>query len=166
MMKRIELSDGHEIVIGRGLLSRCGDIITRFEKGTRCCVVSDDNVAPIYSERVLDSLNSAGYQASLFVFEHGEKNKHIGTVTQMLNFFAERRLTRHDFVVALGGGLQDRTPQECLRRRTLSARCRRCSAARRPARADRFLGGRKDGLRPARREEPRRGLPSASACNN
>ena len=105
MMKRIELSDGHEIVIGRGLLSRCGDIITRFEKGTRCCVVSDDNVAPIYSERVLDSLNSAGYQASLFVFEHGEKNKHIGTVTQMLNFFAERRLTRHDFIVALGGGV-------------------------------------------------------------
>ncbi len=105
MLKKIDLSDGNEILIGRGLLKGCGEIISQVEKGTRCCVVSDDNVAPIYSEAVLDSLNSAGFQASLFVFPHGEKNKHIGTVTQMVSFFAERRLTRHDFVVALGGGV-------------------------------------------------------------
>lgn len=105
MMKQIHLSDGNEIIIGRGLLAECGERVRQAESGTRCCVVSDDNVAPIYSEAVLDSLNTAGYQASLFVFHHGESSKHIGTVTQMLNFFAERKLTRHDFVVALGGGV-------------------------------------------------------------
>lgn len=105
MVKRIELPDNNEILIGRGIIGACGSVLARLEKGTRCVVVSDSNVAPLYAEDVLDSLTDAGYQASLFIFEAGEKNKHIGTVTQIVNFFAERSLTRHDFVIALGGGV-------------------------------------------------------------
>ena len=104
-MIKIDLSGGCEIDIGRGLLPRCGAIVRRFEKGTRCVVVSDDRVAPLYSEVVLDSLNSAGYQASLFVIPHGEASKQLDTVAKLLTFFAERRLTRYDFVAALGGGV-------------------------------------------------------------
>lgn len=105
MVKRIELPNNSEILIGRGIIGACGSVLTRLEKGTRCVVVSDSNVAPIYAENVLDALTDAGYQASLFIFEAGEKSKHIGTVTQILDFFCERNLTRHDFVVALGGGV-------------------------------------------------------------
>ena len=104
-MTKIDLSGGCEIDIGRGLLPRCGAIVLRFEKGTRCVVVSEDRVAPLYSEVVLDSFNSAGYQASLFVIPHGEASKQLDTVARMLTFFAERKLTRYDFVVALGGGV-------------------------------------------------------------
>lgn len=104
-MTKIDLTGGCEIDIGRGLLPRCGAIIQRFEKGTRCVVVSDDNVAPLYAERVLDSLNGAGYRASLFVVPHGEASKQLNTVAEILSFFAESKLTRYDFAVALGGGV-------------------------------------------------------------
>ncbi len=104
-MKKINVLNKYDIVVGENLINRCGAAIKQVCKGTRCCVVSDDNVAPLYAERVLDSLKKAGYEASLFVFKHGESSKHIGTVTEMLSFFSKQSLTRSDFVVALGGGV-------------------------------------------------------------
>ena len=105
MMKKVSVSDEYNVVISSGILDRAGAMIRVVEKGSRCVVVADDNTAPLYSEKVLDSLSREGVDASLCVIPHGESNKHIGTVTDILNFLAERRLARNDFVVALGGGV-------------------------------------------------------------
>ena len=104
-MKKINVLGKYDIAIGEHLIERVGMAIKRVCKGNHCCVVSDSNVAPLYAETLLDSLRSSGYEPSLFVFEHGEKNKNLTTITQMLNFFAQQELTRSDFVVALGGGV-------------------------------------------------------------
>ncbi len=104
-MKKINVLNKYDILIGDGLINSSGKTIKAVCGGQKCCVVSDDNVAPIYAEGVLDSLRSAGYEVSLFVFKHGEENKHMGTVIEMLSFFAQQGLTRGDFAVALGGGV-------------------------------------------------------------
>lgn len=104
-MKTVNVLNQYDIILQRGALRSVGKTIAGVMKSKRCCVVSDDNVAPIYAEFVLDSLRGQGIEACLFVFKHGEGSKHIGTVTEMLGFFAENMLTRSDFVVALGGGI-------------------------------------------------------------
>lgn len=104
-MKTLNVLNKYDIMIERGILDRCGELIKNVCKGKRCCIVSDDNVAPIYAERVLDSMKNAGYEVSLCIFPHGEKNKHIGIVTEILTTLADNSLTRSDFVIALGGGV-------------------------------------------------------------
>ncbi len=105
-MKKLNVLNEYDIVIERGALRSVGQRIAEvMGSGRRACVVSDDNVAPIYAEFVLGSLRSRGIEACLFVFPHGEASKHIGTVTEMLSFFAENTLTRSDFIIALGGGI-------------------------------------------------------------
>ena len=103
-MRKVNVLGKYDIAIGERLIERAGMAIKRVCKGKKCCVVSDNNVAPLYAETVLDSLSQSGIEPSMFVFEHGEKSKNISTITQMLNFFAQQELTRSDFVVALGGG--------------------------------------------------------------
>ncbi len=105
-MKKLNVLGEYDIIIERGALKSVGQTVsTVMGTGKRACVVSDDNVAPIYAEFVLGSLRSKGIEASLFVFPHGEGSKNIGTVTEMLSFFAESTLTRSDFIIALGGGI-------------------------------------------------------------
>ncbi len=105
-MKKLNVLNEYDIIIERGALQSVGKYITEvMGSGKRACVVTDDNIAPIYAEYVLDNLRSYGIEPCLYVFPHGEGSKHIGTVTDMLGFFAENTLTRSDFIVALGGGI-------------------------------------------------------------
>lgn len=40
-----------------------------------------------------------------FVFPHGEQHKNLNTYGQALNFLCDRRFTRSDLIIALGGGV-------------------------------------------------------------
>lgn len=107
-MKAITVNASHayDILIGQQLLEQSGEYC-RTALGTTCklCVVSDDNVAPLYMETVLRSLEAAGFATVPFVFPHGEASKSTDTLVALLEFLAENRLTRTDALVALGGGV-------------------------------------------------------------
>jgi len=62
-------------------------------------------VAPLYLNRVKDSLERAGFRVHSFVFPAGEDQKNGGTYLKLLEFLAARRLTRADGLIALGGGV-------------------------------------------------------------
>ncbi len=104
-MKKIGVLNRYEILLERGLISNCGEEIRKVSKANIAAIVSDDNVAPIYLDRVKKSLQDAGFSVCSFVFSHGEENKNISTVMKMVEFFAENALTRTDIAVALGGGV-------------------------------------------------------------
>lgn len=74
-------------------------------KGRSAAVVSDSTVAPLYLNRVKDSLERAGFRVHSFVFPAGEDQKNGGTYLKLLEFLAARRLTRADGLIALGGGV-------------------------------------------------------------
>lgn len=98
-------SRDYDVHVGRGLLDGIGGLVREAAGGTRCCVVSDSNVAPLYAERALSSLAANGYETSLHVFEAGEASKRLETYGTCLEALAAAGLTRDDCVVALGGGV-------------------------------------------------------------
>ena len=101
----VRASRPYEVTIGRGLLDTVGWQAAGQWKGRSAAVVSDSTVAPLYLNRVKDSLERAGFQVHSFVFPAGEDQKNGGTYLKLLEFLAARRLTRADGLIALGGGV-------------------------------------------------------------
>lgn len=102
----VEASKKYDVIVGHGLLNEAGERIrSLLPKAQRAAVISDDNVAPLYLERVTKSLEKAGFEVLSFVFPHGEPSKNGETYLQILNFMAAGQITRSDLAVALGGGV-------------------------------------------------------------
>ena len=84
-MERIQIyaSTDYEVVIGTDLLDKVGDYIAdalKMQSGfdsTTAVVVSDDNVFPLYGERLKKALSDKGFKTIEFVFPHGEKSKSL-----------------------------------------------------------------------------------------
>lgn len=95
----------NSVLIERGLLSRTGEKLAEIISPCRTVVVSDENVAPLYADRVLDSLRRAGFTPTLTVLPAGEATKCGARYLELLETFAGAGLTRTDLVVALGGGV-------------------------------------------------------------
>lgn len=71
----------------------------------KVCVITDSNVAPLYLDRVVSDLEKEGYEVFSFIFKAGESSKTTAVIVEMVEFLAEKGLTRKDLVVALGGGV-------------------------------------------------------------
>ncbi len=101
----VHASRTYPVHIGEGLLDRCGELIAPLTGSRRCLVVSDSTVAPLYGRQVLEALGGAGFTVSLWTFPVGEQNKNLATYGALLEHMADIRLTRSDFIAALGGGV-------------------------------------------------------------
>lgn len=101
----VNASTAYPVHIGPGLLEKAGKLIAEVTKSRACAVITDTTVEKLYASQVCRSLQDAGFRVCLHAFPAGERNKNIGTYGKMLEFLAENRLTRSDFVVALGGGV-------------------------------------------------------------
>lgn len=102
---KVNASKNYNIYIGSGLINICGEMIKK-EMGVRsAAIITDDNVDRLYADRVVASLEEAGFKTVKLVFTHGEESKSINTYTDILNFLAENHITRSDMLIALGGGI-------------------------------------------------------------
>lgn len=101
----VKASQTYEVKIGRGLLETVGREAASLLKGRQAAIVSDTNVAPLYLDRVQANLEDAGFQVGSFVFPAGEDHKNGQTYLDLLEFLAQRHITRADGLVALGGGV-------------------------------------------------------------
>ena len=103
---RVHAGGGYPVLIGDGLLKDCGGLLLdALGAPCRIAVVADRNVAALYLDTVLASLERAGFSVFSYVFPAGESSKSMAMLAGLLEFLAERRLTRTDCVVALGGGV-------------------------------------------------------------
>lgn len=101
----VNASSAYPVHIGGGLLEQSGALIAAATSARSCVVVTDSTVGPLYAQQVCSSLQRAGVQVHLYTFPAGEQNKNLAAYGAILEFFAQCRLTRSDFVVALGGGV-------------------------------------------------------------
>ncbi len=101
----VNASSRYSIHCGNGLLKEAGEYFKNACKAKRVVVVTDDHVAPLYAETVLQSLRSSGIEASLTVIPNGEHSKSLECLGQLYHFCCEQKLTRSDAMVALGGGV-------------------------------------------------------------
>jgi 3-dehydroquinate synthase len=95
--------ESYEVKIGAGLLGRLGELCGR--PATQTVVVCDENVAPLYLERVVAGLEAAGTHASPLILPAGEQTKTQGALRVVYDRLYELGVGRHDTVVALGGGV-------------------------------------------------------------
>ena len=95
----------YEVAIGGGLLPACGQRLRELLGSCHAAVITDSTVAPLYLDTVARSMQAAGFAVSSYVFPAGEAHKNLETLSGILEFLAEERLTRTDCVVALGGGV-------------------------------------------------------------
>lgn len=101
----VNASKTYDILIEKGALDRVGEL-TKDVIGTgKICIISDSNVAPIYMERVKNSLSKVDIKTVQYIFPAGEKSKTAQTFIEILNFLAEKGFTRKDTLIALGGGV-------------------------------------------------------------
>ena len=101
----VNASSTYPVHIGGGLLDRAGELIAEATPSRRCAVVTDSTVGPLYAGRVCRSLEASGFTPLVYTFPAGERNKNLTTYGKILEFLAQNRLTRSDFVIALGGGV-------------------------------------------------------------
>lgn len=101
----VAASREYDVVIERGCLDSLGVRAVEIVKGRRAVVIADSNVAPLCLGRAYRSLCAAGFDCHSFSFPAGEESKSARTYLTILNFLAEKQLTRADVIVALGGGV-------------------------------------------------------------
>lgn len=101
----VRVNSEYEVAIGRGLLEKSGALIIEAVGGCQIAIVTDSNVEKLYLDTVLSSLRQVGYDACTVVLPAGEGGKRMQTISDILEFLAENRLSRGDCVVALGGGV-------------------------------------------------------------
>jgi 3-dehydroquinate synthase len=92
-------------MIGPGLLEKTGALVSQKLKGPFCSVISDDNVAPLFSTTVLHSLAAAGFRPELVTIPSGEQSKTMARAESILNLMIHAGHDRSSFLVALGGGM-------------------------------------------------------------
>ena len=102
---QVNTTPAYAVTIAPGLLADCGPRLRKLMPPCRMAVVTDSAVAPLYLETVEKSLSAAGFSVCSHVFPAGEGSKNFSTLANILEFLAERRLTRTDCVAALGGGV-------------------------------------------------------------
>ena len=101
----VSASREYAVKIGEKLLHALGAEAAAVVPGRTAAIISDSNVWPIYGEMAVKSLAEAGYRVETFVFPAGEASKNGETYLQILNFLAEKQITRSDCLIALGGGV-------------------------------------------------------------
>lgn len=103
----INASRTYDVLTAPGLISQSGQLVRQAlgDKVNKLCIVTDDNVSPLYRQPLKDSLKAAGFEVISFVFPHGEAYKSMATVSRLLEFLADHHLTRSDALIALGGGI-------------------------------------------------------------
>ncbi len=101
----ITVSTSYDVLIGDGLVDKCGELTAKVVKPCRCLIVSDDTVDELYGDRAQISFSYSGFETHRFVFPAGEASKALSTLADILNAMGEAKLSRSDLVVALGGGV-------------------------------------------------------------
>jgi 5-deoxy-5-amino-3-dehydroquinate synthase len=92
----------YDVVVGDGARRCLADEIARVAPEARSATIVTQ--APLLEAGWLEGL-STGLEARVVRIPEGEDHKSLGTIETLLRAFVEHDLSRHDLVVAFGGGL-------------------------------------------------------------
>jgi 3-dehydroquinate synthase len=95
----------YEVLIGRGLIERAGELIRPLLKRPRVAVVVDETVDALHGERLVAALSAAGVAVERVVVDAGEATKSFAGLEQLCDALLRLELDRSDLIVAFGGGV-------------------------------------------------------------
>lgn len=103
---RVELDErGYDIVVGEGVIDTAGARFSALLAQPRVIVVTDENVAPLYLDRLLASLSEASIAAESIILPPGEGTKCFSVFEGLCEDILSRKVERATTLVALGGGV-------------------------------------------------------------
>lgn len=86
-------------------LSQLGELIYEYQKQGTVLVITDTNVAPLYLNIAISSIETCGLACESYVIPAGEDSKSFDTYGKIIDYSSQIPLTRTDGIVALGGGM-------------------------------------------------------------
>ncbi|MEM6988115.1 MAG: 3-dehydroquinate synthase [Pseudomonadota bacterium] len=92
----------YPIYIGKGLLDQA-ELYRQHISSRKLLVVSNDVVAPLYLQAVLDALGN--YEVDTLVLPDGEEHKTLDTLNRVYDRLLQGRFDRNCTLLALGGGV-------------------------------------------------------------
>ncbi|GAL05858.1 3-dehydroquinate synthase [Photobacterium aphoticum] len=107
-MERITVDLGersYPISIGAELFTNPALFSPAMSASQRVVVISNDTVAPLYADQVMNTLRGLCRDVALLSLPDGEQYKSLETFNQIMTFLLEGNYARDTVIVALGGGV-------------------------------------------------------------
>jgi len=102
----VHLSDrSYDILIGSGLLARLPELFEQYRVRARLFLIANSNVFKLHGEKLLKSLNAAGFEATQILIPDGEKYKNLQTLENIYTYLIAQGADRQSTILALGGGV-------------------------------------------------------------
>lgn len=104
---RINTAKPYDVFIGSGLLSQLGRLLPEsiLRRGAKAVVITDENVEPLYYDRVKRELEACGFSVIKGLVPAGEEAKSGEQYLKMLSLLAQNHVSRSDVIFAVGGGV-------------------------------------------------------------
>lgn len=97
--------NAYDIAIAPDSLEHLGDRMSQLDLGKKVLLVSNPAIFKLYGDRVLKSLQTAGFVTSYHLIPPGERYKTLNSIQKLYDTALENRLERSSTFVALGGGV-------------------------------------------------------------
>jgi 3-dehydroquinate synthase len=97
--------DSYESVVGWRAITTLAERLKRLNAPRRVHLITDSIVAPLYLDTLQLTLAQAGFAADTCAIPAGEAHKSLEQWRAVLDWLAERRAERGEFLLALGGGV-------------------------------------------------------------
>ncbi|MCX5678206.1 MAG: 3-dehydroquinate synthase [Candidatus Omnitrophica bacterium] len=107
-MKKIRVRLGersYDILIGRGLIGKCGRILKNLDVGSDAVVITNRRVAALYKRAIEKTLKRNSFTAHFEFIADSEKAKSLSVASDVLNRLSRYDLNKRIFIIALGGGV-------------------------------------------------------------
>ena len=101
---KVKVNNPYSVIL-EDSLDRIGVYTKDVVSSETIAIISDTVVAPLYLNKVKDSLKNAGFRVVEHVIPSGEQYKNFDTYKDIISFLAINKLTRNDTVLSLGGGV-------------------------------------------------------------
>lgn len=106
-MKRIDvgLDDrSYPIWIGSGILGQFSDLFHSY-RNRQWTIITQQSIQNLFGEKLIESLNSAGFNVIVVVIPEEEKAKSLSQVESIYHSLLEKNCDRSTILMALGGGV-------------------------------------------------------------
>src|SRR5438132_2576768 len=95
----------YRVLIGPGVLDTVADALQQKLSPSRCAIIYDTNVEPLFAHKIQKNLTSAGFEPTLITIPAGEKSKTLEQAGTVCGQMLREGLNRQSFVIGLGGGV-------------------------------------------------------------
>jgi 3-dehydroquinate synthase len=95
----------YDIAIAPGIVDQLGTWMTSLKLGQKVLLISNPVIFRHYGQRVIESIQQAGFAVTSLILPAGERYKTLSTVQKIYDAALAQRLERSSTMVALGGGV-------------------------------------------------------------